>query len=75
MKPGIASSSLSTKVKKRADDNRPPNAKTHNPFNLNSLLPIKLSKVHFLERYHFSPVKNVKKYMGRDLNTLLPLNT
>jgi len=38
---------------------------------LNSLLPVKWSKGHFFEKCHFSPVKNVKKCRGRDLNTSL----
>jgi hypothetical protein len=36
-------------------------------------LPLKRSKGHFYEKYHFSPVKNVKKCRGRELNSILPV--
>jgi len=36
---------------------------------LNILLPVKGSKGQFFRKYHFSPVKNVKKCRGRDLNS------
>ena len=38
-----------------------------------SILPVKWSKGHFYKKYHFSPVKNIKKCRGRDLNSLLPV--
>jgi len=39
----------------------------------NLILPVKWCKGHFFKKSCFSPVKNVKKCRGRDLNSVLPV--